>query len=49
MSWTHIGVASMLGILVYNRVAQDVDGDHSTRGAAGWMTRMFRAIFKKRG
>lgn len=43
------GAASMLGLLVFNRTAMDVDSDHSTRGEAGWLKRMLRAVFKKRG
>jgi hypothetical protein len=37
----------MLGHLVFNRVAMDRDSDHSTRGQAGWLTRVLRAIFKR--
>lgn len=37
----------MLGLLVFNRVAMDADADHATRAQAGWMKRMFRAIFRR--
>ena len=37
----------MLGHLVFNRVAMDVENDHSTRGQAGWLMRVLRAIFNR--